>query len=124
MKEVTMYESFDGMRFSNREECIRHETMTNPGKIIESWLIEKVKDNPIVIQDNDFNWHIFPDAIDATPFLLKCIKDFCCPGNYGDNPIGLFNYCISDNSFGDICKVYVYDEDRDGFINIMSEDQP
>lgn len=124
MKVITMYESFDGMRFSSEEECIEHEKKTNPGALIESWLAEKTKGNPIIIQDDDFNWHAFNDAIDAAPFLLKCIKGYCCPGNFNNNPIGLFNYCVYDGTFGDICTIYCYNEDTDSFINVMLKNQP
>ena len=124
MKEITMYESFDGMRFSSREDCIKHETSLRPEKIIESWLIEKTNFNPVIIQDDDFDYHTFSDPVDAAPFLLKCIKKFCCPGNFEDNPIELFDYCIKDGSFGDICTVYYYDGKSDSFINLMPKGQP
>ena len=124
MKEITMYESFDGMRFSSRDECVKHEQKANPVRLIESWLTERTKDNPIVIQDDDFGWHAFNSGIDAAPFLLKCINKFCCPGNYNNNPIGLFDYCIKYGSFGDICTVYYYDEKSDSFVNLMPGGQP
>jgi len=124
MKEITMYESIDGMRFSSREECIKHERGLRPENIIESWLTERTKFNPIIIQDDDFEWHAFSEPDDAAPFLLKYINKFCCPGNFEDNPIGLFNYCIKDGSFGDICTVYYYDEKTDSFVNLMPGGQP
>ena len=121
MKEIKIYEAFDGKRFDYEEECRKYEENLKPEKIIEHWLRENSQNNYFIIWANEcpINYNNYKNAAIR---IAELVRDFA-EGNTDsecESTIGLFNYCIEDNSFGDICTVYCYDEIDDCFYNIFS----
>ena len=99
------------------------EEKMNPFEVIEEWLEENCLSEYFIIWANEcpINYNNYKNAaIRITELMQNFAEGNTVPEC--KSTIGLFNYCIKNNSFGDICTVYCYDEFDDSFYNIFPKE--
>ena len=95
----------------------------NPVKVIENWLKENCQSEHFIIWADEcpINYSSYKVAAIRIANLVRVFAEGNTDPEY-NSTVGLFNYCIKDNSFGDICTVYCYDEFDDCFYNIFPKE--
>lgn len=126
MKKIETYIAFDGMHFSTEQECIEYEKKMSPDltiRLIEKWLIEEFQYNTFIVWADVNKIVACQNALDTATEIYKALVDFTKAENDAEDcsyPAGLFDYCIKENSFGDVCDVYGYDMYSNTFVPLLS----
>lgn len=111
-----IYKANDGMEFSTKDECIYHEEaipcLELFYKFFDKKKISLVYDD-FLIGNGDKYQHC-DNVKDLFEVFFPYLKDFA-QGNADEDcetPLGLLEYCFNDGGFGDICDIFIRDEDE------------
>ena len=110
-----IYRANDGKEFSTKDECIYHEEAGDCLKLFYKFFTEKEinTDYSEFLIEKDDECQYCDNVEDLFEIFLPYLRDFA-QGNAVDEcatPLGLLEYCLNDGGFGDICSIYIRDED-------------
>ncbi len=111
-----IYRANDGMEFSTESECIYHEEAASCLELFYKFFDRKkiaTKYNDFLIVRDD-EYKRYDNVEDLFKVFFPYLKDFA-QGNANEDcatPLGLLQFCFKDGGFGDICGIFIRDEDE------------
>lgn len=117
----------DGRVFDTKEKCAEYEEISLK-KVIVKWLNSLSFGAPdfLFISEDGISFishHTDEIADKMIPILTEYAKNNIDKENCG-TPYKLFRWCINDpiaEGFGDMFRIFRYDDERDAFFNTLSE---